>query len=290
MALVPKVALTDAGAEPSDGELDALAISFREAVGMRRVMAQKSFSESLGAALGNPEPIPDVLIAPVARMPQPAPPSKRSGARPTLTVFAGPNGSGKTSLAERAFAHGWLDGCVVVSPDEIAESSYGGWNHTESVFRAASEAHRIRLACVREGWHLAFETVLSTKPKLDFMRDAQSEGFLVRLMFLGTDSPDINAKRVATRVMQGGHDVPISKIISRHAKAIANLAKALAFVDRAYVYDNSADGEQPKILFRSANGIIERTCAAGRPWGDMAMAAAGQAHGANVPEAAIADN
>jgi len=47
-------------------------------------------------------------------------------------------------------------------------------------------------------------------------------GYFVRLFFVGTDDPSINAKRVAMRVIEGGHDVPIGKIISRYAKSLAN--------------------------------------------------------------------
>jgi len=38
----------------------------------------------------------------------------------------------------------------------------------------------------------------------------------------GAGKTSINAKRVAMRVMEGGHDVPIGKIISRYAKSLAN--------------------------------------------------------------------
>lgn len=68
---------------------------------------------------------------------------------------------------------------------------------------------------MREGRSLAFETVLSMPDKLDFIARARSAGFFVRLFFVGTDDPSINAKRIALRVMEGGHEVPIGKIISR---------------------------------------------------------------------------
>jgi predicted ABC-type ATPase len=73
------------------------------------------------------------------------------------------------------------------------------------------------------------------------------------------DSPEINAARVLRRVMAGGHDVPITKIISRYDRSIANSAMAMAIVDRAYAYDNSIDDQDPKKLFRIKNGIISKT-------------------------------
>lgn len=56
--------------------------------------------------------------------------------------------------------------------------------------------------------------------------------------------------------MQGGHDVPISKIVSRYYKSIKNCKAVSTIVDRLYVYDNSIEGEEAKIQFRLVNGAI----------------------------------
>ena len=72
----------------------------------------------------------------------------------------------------------------------------------------------------------------------------------MRLFFVGTNNPSINASRVAKRVMEGGHSVPIEKIISRYYKSISNCVAVSKFVDRTYVYDNSVDNREAMILFR----------------------------------------
>ena len=54
--------------------------------------------------------------------------------------------------------------------------------------------------------------------------------------------------------MEGGHDVPIQKIISRYQKAIINAIKVTGFADRVYFYDNSIDNQKAKILFRTIEG------------------------------------
>jgi predicted ABC-type ATPase len=58
--------------------------------------------------------------------------------------------------------------------------------------------------------------------------------------------------------MEGGHDVPISKIISRFNKSILNCGLVASFVDRLYVYDNSEEFAEPKLLFRATNGKLEK--------------------------------
>ncbi len=103
---------------------------------------------------------------------------------------------------------------------------------------------------------LIFETVFSSSEKLDFLEQAKHEGYFIRLFFVGTDSPVINAARIAIRVLEGGHDVPISKIISRYSKSIANCAFIAKTVDRLYVYDNSVENEDPKLLFRFVDGKV----------------------------------
>ena len=66
------------------------------------------------------------------------------------------------------------------------------------------------------------------------------------------------AKEAQRRVMQGGHDVPITKIISRYSKSIANCCIASKIVDRAYIYDNSVEFAEPTLLFRVIDGILTK--------------------------------
>lgn len=56
--------------------------------------------------------------------------------------------------------------------------------------------------------------------------------------------------------MEGGHDVPIAKIISRYHKSIANCAAASQLIDRTYLYDNSVDGQGARPLFRMVDGKV----------------------------------
>lgn len=70
----------------------------------------------------------------------------------------------------------------------------------------------------------------------------------------GSGKTTINALRIAQRVMEGGHDVPITKIISRYQKSIINCKRCAALVDRVYVYDNSIDDTEARLLFRMTDG------------------------------------
>lgn len=176
--------------------------------------------------------------------------------KPRLIVVAGPNGAGKTSITEQLLRHEWMGGCEYVNPDYIARDAFGDWNAPDAVRKAAIYAAELREQCVRDGRSLAFETVLSMPDKIDFIQRAKQAGFFVRLFFVGTDNPSINAKRVALRVMEGGHDVPISKIISRYTRSLANCSVAARIADRAYIYDNSVDNAPAQLLFRTSEGKL----------------------------------
>lgn len=176
--------------------------------------------------------------------------------KPLLIVIAGPNGSGKTTITSQLLHHEWLEDAVYINPDIIARDKFGDWNSPEAVISAARYCEKLREQCLIERKSLIFETVLSAPDKVDFINRAIESGYFVRLFFVSTENPQINASRIAKRVMEGGHDVPIPKIISRYSKSIYNCFQLASIVDRLYVYDNSRDGKDARILFRAVKGTI----------------------------------
>lgn len=176
--------------------------------------------------------------------------------KPVLIVIAGPNGSGKTTITSRVLQHDWLEDSLYINPDNVAQHMFGDWNNQEAVLKAAQYCQKQREECLKNKHCMIFETVMSTDEKINFIQRAKEAGFFIRLFFVGTSSPTINASRIAARVMKGGHDVPIAKIISRYAKSIINCGIASQYADRTYVYDNSTDGVEAQLLFRMTDGKV----------------------------------
>lgn len=176
--------------------------------------------------------------------------------RPTLCVVAGPNGSGKTTTTIQLLSNEWANDSLYINPDNIAQEIFGDWNSPEAVMKAAQLATQQRYECLEKHTDFVFETVLSSDEKLEFLQKAHKEGFFIRLFFVCTSDPEINVNRITKRYLNGGHEVPISKVISRYYKSLTNAMLAIPFVDRAYIYDNSVDNELPKLLFRTSQGKI----------------------------------
>lgn len=176
--------------------------------------------------------------------------------KPTLCVVAGPNGSGKTTTTIQLLNNEWAADSLYINPDNIAQETFGDWNSLDAVLKAAEYATKMRYQCLEQGRDFVFETVFSAVEKLEFLQKAKEAGFFIRFFYVCTSDPTINVARITQRYLAGGHEVPISKVVSRYYKSLLNAAKAISFVDRAYIYDNSIDNQLPRLLFRTTDGNL----------------------------------
>lgn len=97
----------------------------------------------------------------------------------------------------------------------------------------------LRRSLLNKGLSFSFESVMSSRDKIQLLQYAQSRGYRTYLYYIATESPEINVSRVRTRVLGGGHDVPTDKIVSRYHRSLGLLMDAIKATDRAYIFDNS---------------------------------------------------
>lgn len=192
--------------------------------------------------------------------------------KPVLLVIAGPNGSGKTTVTARLRTDHWSQGVEYLNPDEVARDRFGDWNSPQAVLDAARWVTARREELLARSAGIAFETVFSGPDKLDFVKRAKAEGYFVRIFFIGTADPRINAARVAGRVMQGGHTVPIEKIVGRYGRSLANLFAVTRVADRVYIFDNSVDGVAARLCARTEDGQIRKVYGSLPAWVEAAVA------------------
>lgn len=134
---------------------------------------------------------------------------------------------------------------LIVNADELARGLAPHSPETVS-YEAAQVADAWRRDLMARGVSFCMETVFSDAQgaKLDFLKDCQSQGYEVVLVFIGLDSAELSRGRVIQRTEAGGHDVPDDKIDARFPRTFANLRQAISFVDETLLFDNSS-ADQP---------------------------------------------
>jgi predicted ABC-type ATPase len=160
-------------------------------------------------------------------------------------IVAGPNGAGKTTFA-RAFLPEEAQLPRFINADLIAVGL--------SPFQpeaAAIKAGRLMLeelaACAARGDSFSFETTLSGLGYLRQIRTWRAAGYHVSLFFLSLPTAEMAIARVAERVKQGGHSIPVDVIRRRFEAGRRNFEQHYrTAVDAWALYDNA--GEEPSLL------------------------------------------
>lgn len=75
---------------------------------------------------------------------------------------------------------------------------------------------------ILEGRNFAFETTLSTLSYVNLLHTAKSEGYQITCLYFWLNSVEIAIKRVQSRVIEGGHDIPEEVIRRRYKSGLEN--------------------------------------------------------------------
>ncbi|MDD4977175.1 MAG: zeta toxin family protein [Gallionella sp.] len=154
-----------------------------------------------------------------------------------IVIIAGPNGAGKTTFA-REFLPTDAELPNFVNADLIAAGL--------SPFApdlAAFKAGRIMLETIADYVQrvesFSYETTLSDLTYARMIPLWRASGYLVKLFFLSLPNTEMALERVATRVIQGGHNVPEEVIRRSFLHGIENFERYKLLVDSWQLYDNS---------------------------------------------------
>ena len=155
-----------------------------------------------------------------------------------LYIISGCNGAGKTTASYTVLPE-ILNCKEFVNADEIARG-LSPFNPSS----VAIEAGRLMLQRIEEllkrNETFSIETTLATRSYVNLVKQAQEQGYSVRLLFFWLSTPELAVKRVAERVSKGGHDIPQDIIRRRYVAGINNLFKLfMPIVNYWAIFDNS---------------------------------------------------
>jgi predicted ABC-type ATPase len=154
-----------------------------------------------------------------------------------IVIIAGPNGAGKTTFA-REFLPTDADLPNFVNADLIA-AGLSPFDPDLAAFKAGRLMLETIADYVKRGESFSFETTLSGLTYAQMIPVWRASGYVVKLIFLSLPDVAIANERVATRVIQGGHNVPEDVIRRRFEHGIKNFERYKALVDSWQLYDNS---------------------------------------------------
>jgi len=131
--------------------------------------------------------------------------------RPTLTFIAAANGSGKATLTR------WnpelFREIPLLDPDALTNTLQAT---TSTLFPIAAARQVLKSAAehLNRAESFAVETTLAGKNYLQMMVDARNCGFEIMLVYIGTESVEINLERIRHSVLAGGHNVPEADVLA----------------------------------------------------------------------------
>jgi predicted ABC-type ATPase len=170
--------------------------------------------------------------------------------QPQVIVVAGPNGAGKSTAA----AYFLPEEMTFVNADEIARELPG--YPSPKTDRVAARLHLAKLDELEERRaDLAVETTLASRSLAPRISRLRTLGYRFRLIFLYLPDVEMAVKRVAGRVLLGGHGIPEETIRRRYRAGIRNFFELYQpFADDWSVY-HTIETAPPKII---AGGIMNK--------------------------------
>lgn len=173
-------------------------------------------------------------------------PSRKAKPHGVITVLAGVNGAGKSSIAGAFLRQAGGD---YYNPDEFTRTLL---QRRPALAPAEANALAWQLGkqglerAIAEGTDFALETTLGARTIPALLAQAARRGRRVRLWFVGLATVEHHLRRVAARVAAGGHDIPAAKIRARWESSRLNLIRLLPHLHELAVWDNTIEANVPR--------------------------------------------
>lgn len=183
--------------------------------------------------------------------------------KPTLYIIAGCNGAGKTT-ASYSVLPTLLNCREFVNADEIAKGLSPFRPETVAIEAGKLMLQRIDFLLSQRAT-FAIETTLATRSYASLVRRAHSAGYQVVLLFFWLASPEMAAERVAKRVSEGGHSIPVETIHRRYWLGLQNFFNIYSPIVDSWMFFNNINSAvllatEEEIINKKLYYNIEKTC------------------------------
>jgi predicted ABC-type ATPase len=169
---------------------------------------------------------------------------------PRVVIFAGPNGAGKSTHADAMLKAIGIN--TFVNADYIARGLAG--LQTDTVAIAAGRIMLKRLHELGEAnQDFAFESTLSSKTFLPFLKKLKSQGYHVAIYYFALTSSRLAVRRVKFRVSLGGHDVPADVVKRRYDRSLHNFFHLYSGVADEWIMLNNSGNKSARPIARHIN-------------------------------------
>ena len=171
-----------------------------------------------------------------------------------LIIIAGANGSGKTTFAKPYVKE--LD-YQFLNADEIAKELEGK-GESNSLIKAGRVFFATLHKCLENLENFVVETTLSGSYINKVAKKAKEKGYIVQVIYIFLDNPDLCIDRVKSRVLKGGHHVPKNDIIRRYYRSKINFWNNFTkLADNWTLFYNGEEGFQRVAIGESKEYSIE---------------------------------
>lgn len=175
----------------------------------------------------------------------------RTTAHPICYVIAGPNGAGKTTFATE-FLPLYANCRNFINADLIAHG-LSPFDPDAGMLRAGRTVLERIAEFTEARTDFAFETTLSGRSYVPFLRGVKKAGFRLHMFYLWIPSPELALLRIRDRVESGGHNVPEQDVRRRFGRTLGNLFTLYRpLLDTLHFFDNSSD--TPRLIFKDESG------------------------------------
>ncbi len=164
--------------------------------------------------------------------------------KPRMTVLAGTNGAGKSTITKR-MNHEIGE---IIDLDQMVREQQSDY------FTVGKQVIRLVDQYIESRTSFSIETTLSSQIIFKQIERAKSNDFNIHSFYVGLLDVDLHLLRVQERVRRGGHFISEEDIRRRFVRSIRNLPKLIQLSDFTSVIDNTISPKQ--LLSFEANRLV----------------------------------